>query len=189
MVRTRGRDGSIVRRNQRRRGVPTSLHGELAIDLGRIPYSGLSPSSDGNSHGSHSSTPSSSFPSSSTHSSNPSSSIPSSSHHAFTFSPPPSTLSPYHPYVPSPPHPSVSDPLIHTLSPYVPAHPVSCWYSPPHCCSTRPLVLWSLCLPQFHGLTPSEFHFTTPAHYCSILPFFCSSLCAPHLTSLSAGIR
>ena len=46
MVRTRGRDGSIVRRDQPRRGVPTSLHGELAINLGRIPYSGLSPLSN-----------------------------------------------------------------------------------------------------------------------------------------------
>ena len=118
MVRSRGRDGSIIRRGQPRRR-------DLAIDLGRIPFSGLSPSSDGSPHGSHSSTPSSSYPSSSTHSSNPSSSIPSSSHHAFTLSRPPSTLSAYHPYVPSPPHPPVSDPLIPTLSPYVPAHPVS----------------------------------------------------------------
>ena len=125
MVSTRGRDGSIVRRGQPKHGVLTSLHGVLAIDLGRIPYFRLSPLSDGSPHDSHSSTPSSSFPSSSTHSSNLSSSILSSSHHAFTFSPPPSTLLAYHPYVPSPSHPSVSDPFIHTLSPYVPAHPIS----------------------------------------------------------------
>jgi len=79
----------------------------------------------GSPHGSHSSTPSSSLPSSSTHSSNLSSSIPSFSHQAFRLSPLPSTLSPYHPYVPSPPHPPISDPLIHTSSPYVAAHPVS----------------------------------------------------------------
>ncbi|KAK8470354.1 hypothetical protein PHAVU_004G119050 [Phaseolus vulgaris] len=40
MVRTRGRDGRIVRRGQPRRGVSTSMHGELAIDLGNLPYSG-----------------------------------------------------------------------------------------------------------------------------------------------------
>ena len=71
MVRTRGRDGRIVRRGQPRRGVSTSMHGELAIDLGNLPYSGILPSSDPGSPyiSSHSSTPSSS----------PSSSIPSSS--------------------------------------------------------------------------------------------------------------
>ena len=49
MVRSRGRDGSIIRLGQPRRR-------DVAIDLGRIPYSGLSPSSDGSPHGSHSST-------------------------------------------------------------------------------------------------------------------------------------
>jgi len=33
MVRTRGRDGSMVRRGQLRRGVSTWMHGQLAIDL------------------------------------------------------------------------------------------------------------------------------------------------------------
>jgi len=37
----------------------------------------------------------------------------------------PLTLSPYHLYIPSPPHPTISDPLMHTSSPYVAAHLVS----------------------------------------------------------------
>jgi len=42
MVRTRGKDGSIVRHGQPRRGASTSRDGQLAIDLGHIPYFGLS---------------------------------------------------------------------------------------------------------------------------------------------------
>ena len=73
MVRTRGRDCRIVTRGQLRRGVSTSIHSELAIDLGSIPYFGiLLPSDPGSPYiSSHSLTPSSS----------PSSSIPSSSGH------------------------------------------------------------------------------------------------------------
>jgi len=56
MVRTRDKDGSIIRRGQPSCRVPTSLHGELTTDLGRIPYFGLSPPSNGSPHGSHSPT-------------------------------------------------------------------------------------------------------------------------------------
>ena len=67
MVRTRGRNGSTVRSGQSRHGVSTSMHGQLVIDLGSIPYSSILLASDvGSPHiSSHSSTPSSS-PSSST---------------------------------------------------------------------------------------------------------------------------
>ena len=62
MVRTRVRDGRIVRRGQPRRGVSISMQDELAIDLGNIPYFGIIPPSDPGSPyiSSHSSTPSSS---------------------------------------------------------------------------------------------------------------------------------
>jgi len=49
VIRTGGRDGSIVRCGQPRRGVPTSMHGQLAINLGIIPYSDLSPMSNARS--------------------------------------------------------------------------------------------------------------------------------------------
>lgn len=42
MVRTRGRDGSIVKRGKPRHGVVRSMHGQLVVDLGSIPYSDLS---------------------------------------------------------------------------------------------------------------------------------------------------
>jgi len=54
MVRTRGRDDSIVRRGQPRRGASTSCHGQLAINHGCIPYSRLSTwSNGGNPHVHH----------------------------------------------------------------------------------------------------------------------------------------
>ena len=180
MVKSRGKDGSIIRRGQPRRG-------DLAIDFGRIPYSGLSPSSDGSPHGSHSSTPSSSLPSSSTHLSNSSSSIPSSSHYAFRFSPPPSTLSPYHPYVPSPPHPSISDPLIHTSSPYVAAHPVSYAGIAHHLVGLpgpSSLFCMSITLPLSHSIRVS-LHHPSPLllrfPFLSFLPLFPT----PHLPQSS----
>jgi len=85
MVKTRGRDGSIVNRGQPRGGVSTSRHGQLAIDLERIPYSELSTDSDGGRpHGtSHSSSSSKSISSQSPHSSTPSSSTPSSNPHTY----------------------------------------------------------------------------------------------------------
>jgi len=46
MVRNIERDDSIVRHGQARRGVPTSMHGQLAVDMGSIPCFGLSPASD-----------------------------------------------------------------------------------------------------------------------------------------------
>jgi len=63
MVRTRRRDGcSIVRCGQPKRGVSTSMHGQLDIDVGTIPYYGILPAFDaGSPHlSSHSSTSSSS---------------------------------------------------------------------------------------------------------------------------------
>jgi len=41
MPRTRGRDDFVIKHNNARRGVHTSMHGRLAIELGFIPYSGL----------------------------------------------------------------------------------------------------------------------------------------------------
>jgi len=156
MVRTRGRDSSIVRHGQPRCGVPTSLHGEHAIDLGRIPYSGLSPPFDGSPHGSHSS-----FPSFSTYSSSPSSSTLSSFHHTFRFTHPPSTLSPYHSYISSPPHPPISDPLMRTSSPYIATHPVS-YASIAHHTTTLPDP--SSSLPYVYHTSTTSLHpsFTSP---------------------------
>ena len=78
MSRTIGRDGSVIRHNNARRGVHTSMHDRLAIELGSIPYSGPS----NQSRFPQSFTPSSSTPSSSLtpySSSTPSSSTSSSS--------------------------------------------------------------------------------------------------------------
>jgi len=77
MPKNRGRGGAIIRHYNARRGVPTSLHGRLAIELGSIPYSGPSPLS----RFSQSSTPSSSNPSSSTPSSSRQSIASQSIHH------------------------------------------------------------------------------------------------------------
>ena len=119
MVRTRGRDGRIVRCEQLRRGVSTLMHGELAIDLGNIPYSGILPPSDPGSPyiSSHSSTPFS----------NPSSSIPlSSGHGEFRHAYPHPTVSPHHTHIsssshplsiPVPPGPSFSVPTYHQSVP------------------------------------------------------------------------
>ena len=133
MVRTRGRDGGIVRRGQPRRGVSTSMHGELAIDLGNIPFSGILPSDPSSPYiSSHSSTPSSS----------PSSSIPSSSGHGeFRHAYPHPTISPQHTHIsssshplsiPVPPGPSSSAPTYHQSVPEplyqtqsFPLHPTS----------------------------------------------------------------
>ena len=69
MVRTRGKDGSVLRCGNIRCGVSTSMHGHLAIELGNIPYSSSFPITDGQKSIPHPSTLSSSFPSSSTPSS------------------------------------------------------------------------------------------------------------------------
>lgn len=62
IVRSRGRDGFLIRRGHVKREVPTSIHGHLVIDFQSIPYSSLSSGFDVGSHQalSHSSTPSSS---------------------------------------------------------------------------------------------------------------------------------
>jgi len=61
MPRTKGRDGSIIKHNHAKYGVPTSMHGHLAIELGSIPFSRPSPQT----RFPQSFTPSSSTPSSS----------------------------------------------------------------------------------------------------------------------------
>jgi len=75
MVRTRGKDGSVLRCGNVQRGVSTSMHGHLAVELGNIPYSSSFPKANGKKSIPYPSTPSSSFLSSST----PSSYTPSSS--------------------------------------------------------------------------------------------------------------
>ena len=113
MVRTRGRHSFINRCGQPKCGVHPSMHGQLAIDLGHIPYFGLSTGSDGGSlHASSNSTTLSS--------SILLSSIPSSfSHHCFRFSYTPSTLSPHHTYNSSSPHSAITN-----LLPYPSVLPV-----------------------------------------------------------------
>ena len=141
MVWTRGRDGMIVRRGQPRRGVSTSMHGELAIDLGNLPYSGILPSSDPGTPyiSSHSSTPSSS----------PSSSIPSSSGHGeFRHAYPHPTISPRPLSIPVPPGPSSSAPTYHQSVP-----------EPLHQTQSFPLHLTS---GTFVQPTPGTFVQTTP---------------------------
>lgn len=126
MVRIRDKDGSIVRRGQPRRRVPTSMHGQLIIDQGHMPYYDLSIGSDGRSlHAfSHSSTMSSSIPLSYTPFSIPPSSIPSSSNHQrFRFSYRLSTLSPYHIYVSLSPQPTITDQLPYPF--VLPTQPLS----------------------------------------------------------------
>ena len=83
MVKTRGRDGSIVRHGHPGRGVSISRHGQLAIDIRCISYFGLSAESDGGSpHDTlHFSSLSSSIPSLSPYLSTPSSLTPSSKPH------------------------------------------------------------------------------------------------------------
>jgi len=125
MVRTKDRDGSIVRRGQPRCRVSTSLHGELAINweeslilgyhhrlIGAHMVPILPPCLPLSPH------PPLTHPVCLPPSHPPPTIV-------LDFLTPPSTLAPYHPYVPSPPHPSISDPLMHTSSPYVAAHPIS----------------------------------------------------------------
>jgi len=127
------------------------MHGELAIDLGNIPYSGILPSSDPGSPyiSSHSSTPSSS----------PSSSIPSSSGHGeFRYAYPHPTISPHHTYIsssshplsiPVPPGPSFSVPTYHQSVP-TPLHQT-----------------WSFPLQP----TPGTFVHTTPGTFVQTTPY------------------
>ena len=94
MVKTRVRNGSIFSRGQSRHGVSTLMHGQLAIELGNIPYSGLLPTSDvGSPHlSSYSSTPSSTLSSSN---------LSSSGHQHFLYVYPHSTISPNHTHISS----------------------------------------------------------------------------------------
>ncbi|XP_068495492.1 uncharacterized protein [Phaseolus vulgaris] len=70
MVRSRGRDDSIIRHGHVQHGVSTSLHGHLAIELGNIPYSNVQPGTTAFVDD-HQSVPHSSAPSSSNHTSVP----------------------------------------------------------------------------------------------------------------------
>jgi len=125
MPRTIGRDGSVIRHNNARRGVHTSMHGRLAIELGSIPYSGPSPKS----RFPQSFTPSSSTPSSST----PSSSTPSSSFHYAVRQ---DNVPPYTSYYTSPVARGSSSPILSTPTLFP-------TYSPLQSTSTPSLVHFS----------------------------------------------
>ena len=177
MVRTRG-SGRIVRRGQPRRGVSTSMHGELAIDLGNIPYSGILPSSDPGSPyiSSHSSTPSSS----------PSSSIPSSSGHGeFWHACPHPTISSHHTHVSSSSHPlsipvppgsSFSAPTYHQSIP-TPLHQTQSFPLQP-----TPGTFVQPTPGTLVQATPGTFVQTTPGTFVSDHPWY---ICADYSSSHS----
>jgi len=153
MVRTRSRDGSIVRRGQPRRGASTSRHGQLPIDLRLIPYFGLSTWSNGGSpHGtSHSLSPSSSIPSLSPHSSTPSLSPHSSTPFSTILSSSP------HTYIPSSLHPPGTSP------PYFTPQPLSYADTTHHIIQLAPPCLfWLVIKVGLHHSTPTQIPLCNP---------------------------
>jgi len=206
MVRTRGKEGSIVKRGQPRRRASTSRHGQLAIDLRRILYSGLSTWSNGGS------------PHSTSHSSSPSSSIPYLSPHSSTLSLSPHSSTPSlatlssnpHTYIPSSLRPPDTSPPYFTPQPlsyagtahqgchtYYPASPSlsilaghQSWTTPLHLTttpfmqSTHPPFVHSI-IPPFVQHTPPSFGHPTALSSCSppLLPS-CSPLLLSHRSPL-----
>ncbi|XP_027904285.1 uncharacterized protein LOC114164025 isoform X2 [Vigna unguiculata] len=154
MVRTRGRHGKLVRRDQRKRGVPISMHGDLAVELGNISYGNVLSRHTASSgqhppHLPHSSIPSSSTPSPST----PSSSTP---------SPPTSSSNTPSQLTPSSSTPSFSTDQRHVFQSSLRSMPL------PHHTSTS--VLHHTTYPPLHPTTYPPLHPNFPQTVPPVLP-------------------